>query len=175
MQYVIDTASVYFGQIGAISPDDLSNLETHLLGVTRDSIKVEIKPNIREVEFNGRKGRKVKDMDRVLGWEAKAECEALEFTEKILSAAMFVKSGTKYVPAKDMSYNDVILVGKVQGTSNPIIIHLKNAYNGEGLSFEQKDGEETGFKMEFVATYEPNSDEAPVDVYMPAASVKTSK
>ncbi|WP_338659733.1 hypothetical protein QJR30_07635 [Paraclostridium sordellii] len=175
MQYVVDTASVYFGKIGTINPKELSNLESHLLGVTRDTIKVEIKPNIKEVDFNGRKGRKVKDMNRILGWEAKAECEALEFTEKVLTASMFVKSDAKYVPAKDMSYNDVVLVGKVHGTSNPIIIHLKNAYNGEGLSFEQKDGEESGFKMAFVATYEPDSDDAPVDVYMPESTFKLNE
>lgn len=179
-ELLLDVATVYYGDIDMSSPDNFATIltEDKILGITRGGLKVEAKPNIREIDFNGRNGKKIADMDRILCWEVKAETEALEITSNVLEANGFVKDKTsstkfdKFIPSMKLNHKDLVLVGKLYKSNEPCIIHIKNAYNGEGLAFEQKDGEEAGFKMAFVGSYTMGSDEMPIDVYYPKAPTK---
>ncbi|WP_290060201.1 hypothetical protein [Paraclostridium bifermentans] len=179
-ELLLDVATVYYGDIDMSNPDNFATIltEEKVLGVTRGGLKVEAKPNIREIEFDGRNGKKIAGMDRILGWEVKAETEALEATPTVFTANGFVKDSTsstkfdKYIPGEKLTHKDLVLVGKLYKSDQPCIIHIKNAYSGEGLAFEQKDGEEAGFKMAFVGAYTLGSDEMPIDVYYPKAPTK---
>ena len=171
---VIDTASVYLG--GTITdPAELSGLAEHLLGTTKGGVSITLKPNLRDIEFDGKLERKVKGMSRVLGWEVSAECEVLELTEKVLNGSLMTKKSDsltkhdKYVPSNDLDYKDLVVVGKLLGTKDPIVCVIKNVYNSEGLNLETKDSDEATCKMSFQGHYTLGSDEAPCDFYIPKA------
>ena len=175
-QLLIDSCSVYMGDIDLTNPDQYKTLLSNMfLGLTRNGVTVSIKPNIKEIDFDGRKDRKVKGMDRILGWEVGAECETLEIGEKLFDVSLFKKVTTsstkfdKYVPSGDMAYSNVLLVGTLTKTQEPILVLIKNAYNSEGLTLETKDKDEAGVKMKLVGTYEIGSDEPPVDIFIPKA------
>ncbi|MDB8791953.1 hypothetical protein PN398_14620 [Romboutsia sp. 1001216sp1] len=173
---VIDAASVYLG-VTIDNPDDLSGIADKCIGLTRDSVSLTLKPNVREIDFNGKLERKVKDTSRILGWEVSAECEALELTPQVLNGSLMTKVSTsstkydKYVPSNDLVYNDVVVVGTLMGSSNPIVAVIKNAYNAEGLNLETKDSDESVCKMSFQGHYKLGSNDAPCDFYMPKDGV----
>lgn len=179
-ELLFGVATVYYGDIDMSNPDNFSTVLTDevLLGATKGGLKVEAKPNVYEIPFDGRNGRKVAGSEVILGWDVKAETEALEITPNILNTSGFVKDTTnstkfdKYVPSKKLNYKDLVLVGKLHKSDQPCVIHIKNAYSGEGLAFEQKDGEESGFKMSFIGAYTLGSDEMPIDVYYPKSPTK---
>lgn len=171
---VIDAASVYLG--GTITdPSVLTGLTDKCIGVTKGGVKIEAKPNIREIEFDGKLDRKVKSMERILGWDVKAECEALELSDIVLKGALLDKSTVatgydKYVPSSTLVYQDLVIVGKLQGTDKPIIAVVKNAYSTEGLNLETKDKDEASCKMSFEGHYTVGSNVAPLEFYMPTVS-----
>lgn len=172
---MIDTCSVYIGSsINLSNPDEYKTIVNNMfLGLTRDGVSVAAKPNIKEIDFDGKLDRKVKGMDRILGWEVTAECQTLELGEKLLDVSLFKKvSGSsqkfdKYIPSNEMQYNDVLLIGTLSKTQEPILFLVKNAYNSEGFAVETKDKDEAGVKMSLVGTYELGSNDAPFEIYMP--------
>lgn len=79
MNILLDVATVYYGDIN-LTEDKLDTLDTVLteenkIGFTKDGLKVEAKPNVRQIEFDGRRERSIAGYDRVLGWTVEVECD----------------------------------------------------------------------------------------------------
>lgn len=178
MSILLDVATVYYGDIN-LTEDKLDTLEEVLkeeykIGFTKDGLKVESKPNIRQIEFDGRRERNIAGYDRVLGWTVEVECDALEILDrpealglvKDTTATKSTKYDT-YRPNHDLQYKDLILVGELHSSKSPAIIHIHNAFNEGGLQFEQKDSDESAFSLKFIGSYDKNSDDVPMDVYLP--------
>lgn len=176
---IIDVPTIYVGDI--TEPTDLASLDGKELGMTSDGLKLSFVPNIREIEFDGRNGRKIKDMERILSWDCSAETKGLELSDDVLEFSLIKKDNTytntdydKFVPARDITYQDVIIVGKVHGSNKPVVVVIKNCYNPEGVSLETKDSDEGKFtfKAESHYDYDPLKDAQginpiPCEIYLP--------
>lgn len=181
-RFIIDCPTLYTGTI--TDPSELASLEGKELGLSKDGIKLAFEPNIREIEFDGRLGRKIKDMERILSWNCSAETKGLELSDTALNFSLIKKDSTftnlkyeKFIPSNEITYADIVIVGKMHG-SEPIVVVMKDCFNPDGCSIETKDGEEGtyDFKAEARYEYDPikdatNENTVPCMIYLPKVSV----
>lgn len=176
MNILLDVATCYFGNIKITDEniDTLSEVLTdeYRLGYTKDGIKITAEPNVRQIEFDGRKERNVIGMDRVLGWNIEVEAEALNILDRLEACGLQKVEGSStkyemYRPNHELQYNNLILVGQLHNSNEPAVIQIENVYNSGGLTFEQKDADEASFGMKFTASYNLDSDEVPLSVFRP--------
>lgn len=174
---VIDGATLYYTATEITDPKvALATLTADYLGVAQKSIKVECKPVIREIDHMGKKDRKNNYDERITGWEVSCEADIMDLTAKTLTASLLVKDTAslptahdRYIPKVSIAstdYKDLVIVGTMQGTTEKVICIIKNTYNGEGLSIEFKDNDESAAKMKFEGHYDIDSDKAPYELYI---------
>lgn len=175
---VIDGAVIYLTATEITDPKtQLAALTSDYLGCAKSSVNVVVKPAIREMEFMGKMGRKTKEAERITGWEVSCEADILDLTKKTLETSLFIKDTTeavptdhdRYVPKKGLSptdYKHLVIVGKMQGTTVPVVCVIENTYNGEGIAIQYKDEDESAAKMKFEGHYEAGSDKPPFQKYI---------
>jgi len=176
---LLDQATVYSGPSGVdMETDTLATLT--LLGLTEGGVQFTAEPNVRNIPFDGAKGREVKGMQRILGWTSLLTISALEFTDNNLTNALLTKTaGTKYNKYTPKSgvlsatdYKDLVVVGK-SSDGKEFIIVLRDAFNGKGLDITQADSDEGKFNIEYHGTYTLNEDltdkTAPFEILVPVA------
>lgn len=176
-RFVLDACTIHLGTVE--TPSDLSKLTE--LGLTNGGVTINITPNVREIEFDGKRERKIKDMSRILGYEAGVETSGLEINEESLSLSLIKKDATfitdenykKYVPSNTVEYKDLVVVGQLHG-SKPMIVVLKNCFNEDGFSLETADSSEGTYSLKAYAHYEydpikdvEGTNLAPVVIYLP--------
>lgn len=177
-QMQIDTASIYVGvDLTSIDTIDLDTINDKLFGITKGGLDFTAKAKIREIEFDGKLDKSIKEMERVTGWDIKAETEALEITDKIFTMSLLNKgtSTTKFDVytgleglIKSSNYSNIVIVGTLTKTAEPIILELKNVFNTEGFNFKGKDKDEASYKMSFVPRYDISKlNETPFKIYNP--------
>ncbi|WP_195954413.1 hypothetical protein [Clostridium tertium] len=182
MNIIVDSAVIYYGDFDTSTLDNLmTTINGKELGLSKSSLKFEAKPEIRDIEYAGSFERKVKGMQRVLKWDVSAEADILDFNENVLTASLIKKesnASTKfdvYSPSTDIAdgdYKDLLIVGKKHKSNDPIVIHIFNSYNPEGISFEMKDKDEAGTSMKFIGAYSfENNTEKPFKIYMPKKEI----
>jgi hypothetical protein len=176
---LIDSPVLYYGDFDLNSGLDaiLTTIKDKELGIAKGSLKFEAKPEVRDIEHARSLERKIKGMQRILKWDVFAEAEILDFNEKVLTSSLIKKetnASTKfdvYAPSNDIvdgDYKDLLIVGKKHNSNDPIVIHIFNSYNPEGISFEMKDKDESAISMKFIGAYSFNDDTVkPFKIYMP--------
>lgn len=177
MNILVDSAVLYYGVFDLTTGLDtiMTTIKDKELGLAKGSLKFEAKPEIRDIEHCGALEKKIAGLQRVMKWDVKAEAEILDFNETVLSASLVKKVtnvSTKfdvYEPSNitDTDYKDLLIVGQKHGSVEPIIIHVMNSYNAEGIKFETKDKDESAIAMTFNGCYKFNSNEKPFKIYMP--------
>lgn len=182
MNILVDSAVLYYGDFDLSALDSvITTIEGKELGIAKGSLKFEAKPEIRDMEYAGSLERKVAGMQRILKWDVTAEADILDFNENVLTASLIKKeanTSTKfdvYAPSHEIAevdYKDLLIVGKKHLSNEPIIIHVFNSYNPEGISFECKDKDEAATSMKFTGAYNfKNDNEKPFKIYMPKKTV----
>lgn len=181
---ILDVPTIYVGDI--TNPTDLASLTGKELGMTSDGLKLGFTPNIREIDFDGRNGRKIKDMERILAWDCSAETKGLELSDNALKFSLIEKDDSyttsadydRFVPSRNITYQDIIIVGKVHGSNKPAVVVMKNCYNPEGVILETKDSDEGKFTFKAEARYEydplkdaQGTDSIPCEIYLPKVAV----
>ncbi|MDU3548941.1 MAG: hypothetical protein E7F83_16165 [Clostridium sp.] len=177
MNIVVDSGVIYYGDFDMTTLDNLmTTIDGKELGLIKSSLKFEAKPEIRDIEHAGSLERKVKGMQRILKWDVSAESEILDFNEKVLTSSLIKKETNAsskfdvYAPSNDIAdedYKDLLIVGKKK-SGEPIVIHIFNSYNPEGISFEMKDKDESAVSMKFIGAYSFNDDtKKPFKIYIP--------
>lgn len=178
MNIVVDSGVVYYGDFDISTLDNLmTTINGQELGLIKSSLKFEAKPEIRDIEYAGSLERKVKGMQRILKWDVSAEADILDFNEKVLTASLIKKESNEstkfdvYSPSIDINegdYKDLLIVGKKHKSNDPIVIHIFNSYNPEGVSFEMQDKNEAPTSMKFIGAYSFEDDtKKPFKIYMP--------
>lgn len=175
---VVDDAVLYWGDFGDLSGTGMDNiLETikgKELGVAKGSLKFEAKPEIRNIEHAGSLERDEVNWQRIIKWDVTAETTILDFNGNVLNASLIEKTESAstefdvYAPIKDFkstNYKDLIVVGKKHNSEKPVIVHVFNSYNPEGVSFECKDKDEAGISMKFKGCYK--TDKHPFEIAFP--------
>lgn len=172
---IIDGATLYYTNTDITNPDtDIETLKAGYFATAKAGVTILAKPIIREMEYAGKLGRKNVDDERIQGWEVTAECEVIDFHADVLTASLLEKGTTtgtkleKYVPKATMEatdYKNLVVVGRVKGTTEPAVAVIKNTFNAEGLQFSMEDNNEAGNKMKFDGHY--NGEEMPFEIYLP--------
>ena len=151
---IVDNATIYVApsNVDLSKIDDIVSacVEANRLGLGKDKIKFSAKPSITQYDFAGRKDKAVKEMQEVSAWEVSLEGDCLDFNETVLKANMLKKTtatSTTHevyaaiegeIPAD--CYLDILVAGRVFGSTDKVIIALKNCLGSEfGLEFGDKD------------------------------------
>ncbi|CAM3729740.1 hypothetical protein [Mesobacillus zeae] len=153
------------------------------LGATQGGNEFSYSQEIRPIPIDGVKGR-VKGLQVVDSEEAVLTVNLLEQTAanlKLAIAGSTLTSDTNYdvitpkgkIEATDYLDN-IAYVGRVSGSSKPVVIILENALSIEGLNLKPEDKKEAVLPIKFAAHIGP--DEAttgvlPVKIYFPKATV----
>lgn len=165
---VVNEGFMYYGDFSKVTitntDEFVESLKAQLLGVSKDKITVSAKPKIRQIK---NAADKVKGWETIDKWDVKVTADMLDFNTNLLESSLFKKVESRYeaiqglIPAS--SYKDLLIVGW-DINEKPVIVHIKNTYNNEGLGFDLKGQDESGFKVEFNAAYESQKI-SPVSVY----------
>lgn len=137
-----------------------------LLGATSGGNEFVVVVKTRDVKVDGLKGT-VKGLTRIISTDVTLKVNMLEVTtETIRIALMGVvdSTGTDYdvVTGKTeillADYIDnIALVGRVSGSSKPVVIMLKNALSSDGIKFSNKDSADNILPITFTASIDPNT------------------
>jgi hypothetical protein len=152
-----------------------------LVGATRGGGTFEAKPEIRNIEIDGVKG-KAKGLQVIDAWEVKMNASVIEVTKEGLAQALTASdtdtsTNLDYdiITAKNnidiTDYIDnITFVGKKSGTAEPVIIQIYNALNTNGLTLQTQDKGEAVISLEFEGHYGAEDlDNPPFAIFYPKA------
>lgn len=158
---------------------------TKLIGATAGGGSFSAVPTIRRVEVDGVKGA-TKGFEALDEWVVTMTANVKEITAEAIQLALAngtstaVKSpGTevsnnynKVTASNDLADSNYLTnltwVGKLSGSSLPVIIVLKNALCTNGLTLTTADKAEGVVAMTFTGHYDPaNLDTVPFEIYYP--------
>lgn len=179
-RFVLDACTIHVGTI--TTPSDLSSSNIKLLGLTNGGVTINAVPDVREIEFDGKRGRKIKDMNRILGWNCSIETKGLELNEDCLTMSLIEKVSDftddtyeKFRPSNNITYKDLVVVGQLHGTE-PMVVVLKNCFNEAGFALETSDSSEGTYSLTAYANYEydpikdaKGTNYIPMEIYLPKA------
>ena len=150
------------------------------LGATSGGASFSATPEMRNI-FEGIDGAKgnYKDGNVIDNWEITLTATVKEMTAKNLQLAMAtadIKSDndkfdvlTPRMEVKSTDYIDNICwLGTMNGSSEPMIIELKNVLNTNGISFTAEDKGSGSVELELKAHFDLSKpDEVPFNIYFP--------
>ena len=150
-----------------------------LIGATRGGGSFTAVPEIRAIEIDGVRG-KAKGLQVIDEWEIKMSANVLEVTKEGLAMALTaseiddttnqvydILSAKNYIELTDYMDN-ITYVGKISGSSEPLIIQIYNVINTTGLTLSAEDKSEAVTEMEFEGHYsESNLDSPPFKIFFP--------
>ena len=150
------------------------------LGATSGGASFTATPEMRNI-FEGKDGAKgnYKDGNVIDNWEITLTATVKEMTAKNLQLAMAtadIKSDndkfdvlTPRMEVKSTDYIDNICwLGTMNGSSEPMIIELKNVMNTNGISFTAEDKGSGSVELELKAHFDLSKpDEVPFNIYFP--------
>ena len=157
------------------------------LGATSGGASFSATPEMRNI-FEGIDGAKgnYKDGNVIDNWEITLTATVKEMTAKNLQLAMAtadIKSDddkfdvlTPRMEVKSTDYIDNICwLGTMNGSSEPMIIELKNVLNTNGISFTAEDKGSGSVELELKAHFDLSKpDEVPFKIYFPKQSAAMS-
>lgn len=160
---------------------------TKLIGATAGGGSFAAVPTIRRIEVDGVKGA-TKGFEALDEWVVTMTANMKELDAEVLKMALATGSSTdvkspsgvtsnnykKIVASNEIQSSDYISnitwVGRLSGSSLPIIIVLKNALCTNGLSLTTQDKAEGIVTLTLTGHYDPsNLDTPPFEIYYPTA------
>jgi hypothetical protein len=152
-----------------------------LLGATRGGSTFTVETELREMPADGAKGP-VKGDKRIVKVTASMECNFIESTTEILQRILCGSdkadwpevspthdeiSRSLQIEAGDYLTN-VVLIGEVSGSAQPVILMLNNALSDGKLSMALADNDEAVNKIKFVGHFDPDDlDDEPWRIRFP--------
>lgn len=148
-----------------------------MLGATSGGNEFDVKVKTRDVKVDGLKGF-VRGLRRIISTDVTLKVNMLEVTTETLRLALMgnvSSTPTDYdiitgdTQILDTDYVDnIALVGKVSGYSNPIVIMLKNAISSDGIKFSNKDAVDNILPITFIGSIDPlNPTISPYEIRYP--------
>lgn len=134
------------------------------IGVTQGGGAFTAIPSMRQIAVDGVKGAVV-GFEVIDFWDIKISANILDISANAIKLALGAYTSTveadgfyDMIVAKnyltDSDYNtNITFVGKVLGTSKPIIIAVKNTLNTKGISLSPQDNKEGVMALEFKGHY----------------------
>lgn len=169
-QMIIDVAAVYV---------NYDQTDERLVGATEGGVTFTVEQTIHTPELDGAKGP-VKGTRRIISAIARATFSPKEWTKEnfidFLPGAESTVDGSDDVitrSAYELSeLTNIAIVGTKQGTTDPIVIILKNALaDGDTLEMAMEDEGEASPEVQVTAHYDPaNMDDEPWEIRNPQVS-----
>lgn len=136
-----------------------------LIGATSGGNTFTIKSVTRDVKVDGLHGV-AKGLTRIVNTDVTLLCNFLELTTDILKMALMGVVDTTTNPGYDTvtgkteilltDYIDnITIVGKLSGTSAPVVIIIKNALSSDGIKFNSKDSADNILPVTFTGYIDP--------------------
>jgi hypothetical protein len=153
-----------------------------LIGATQGGNSFAAIPTIRQIAIDGVKGA-AKGLEVIDAWEVTLTTNILEVSKDTIELALATSRATgdtfndfydkiqaeNYILDADYLTN-VTFMGKISGTSEPVIIQVKNAMNTTGLTLSAADNAEGVIVMTFRGHYDTaDLNTPPFVVYFPKA------
>lgn len=158
---------------------------TKLIGATAGGGSFAAVPTIRRIEVDGVKGA-TKGFEALDEWQVTMTANVKELTADLLKMALATGSYTgAKSPSSETSNNynkitasneledsnyltNITWVGRLSGSSIPVIIVLKNALCTNGLTLTTQDKNEGVVALTLTGHYDPsNLDDPPFEIYYP--------
>lgn len=148
------------------------------LGATQGGSEFKAVASIRNIDVDGVPGE-VADLDKIEKWEITLATTFLEVTKDTICAALGAAAtdtdtaGYTHITGKtdfddDDYFDNITFIGTVSGSTNPIIIQVRNALSGCELGLSFKKGAEGTIPVTFNGKYNfENLTDAPFDIYYP--------
>jgi hypothetical protein len=151
-----------------------------LLGATKGGGEFSAVPDIRQIEVDGVAGR-AKGLEVINSWDVYLKAKVLEIKESTLQAALCasVISTNTSVSDYDMIQarnnieltdyiENIVWVGTLSGSDDPVIIEVTNALNTDGLKLTTTDKNEAVIEMTFYGHYvQEDLNNPPFRIYYP--------
>jgi hypothetical protein len=175
---VLDAGQIRIGYVDEDNPGAL-------LGATRGGTVFEVMGDLRDMPADGAKGV-VKGSERVTRVTASLSVTVIEFVSWILRMALPGSQRANWpvvTPTHDeigryltfalADYNDTVaLIAEVNGTSEPVVLILRNVIGKGGLTAALVQGDEAGIKLKLEAHFDPaETSEEPWTVRNPGVFV----
>ncbi len=177
--FQLDAGALY--KNWAIGTDTPANATSKLLGATQGGGTMAIVPEVRQISVDGAKGP-TKGYEVIDSVTATMSVTVKEITEGSVTLALAhstvsttaVSGYTQILPGEDIADTDYVTnvawVGKLIGSSDPMIIIMKNVLNLEGWTLTVADKNEGGVPMVLTALVDPADWNGPVEIYLPVIS-----
>jgi hypothetical protein len=177
----LDAGSLFKNYVSAT--DTPSTASSKLIGATVGGSTLSVVPEVRQIAVDGVKGP-------TKGYEI-FECYTGTLTTNVKeitpgAVALALAAATTSTPTAPSSYSKIVpdaeladtdyltnvtWIGKILGSSDPIIVVFKNALNLNGFSMQVQDKNEGQIPLTLTAHYDPSAlDEVPVEIYIPTIS-----
>ena len=139
------------------------------LGATRGGSVFKVETEIREMPVDGAKGPVIGDK-RIIKVTATLECNFIESTTEIYKRMLPGSSAASY-PSSNATHDDitrafqlsaedyidnVVLIGEVSGSEEPVILFIENALSDGKLSISLTDNDEAVNKITFIGHFDPD-------------------
>jgi hypothetical protein len=140
-----------------------------LLGATRGGSVFNVETELREMPVDGAKGP-VKGDKRIIKVTATLECNFVESTSEIFKRILCGSAAVDY-PTETPTHDDitrslqlaasdyltnVVIIGEVAGSAEPVILFIENALSDGKLSMSFSDNDETVNKIKFTGHFDPD-------------------
>lgn len=154
-----------------------------LLGATKGGGEFSAVPDIRQIEVDGVAGR-AKGLEVINSWDVYLKAKVLEIKESTLQAALCASVISTSTSVSDYDIikarnnieltdyiDNIVWVGTLSGSDDPVIIEVKNALNTDGLKLTTTDKNEAVIDMTFYGHYEQaDLNNPPFAIYYPTTT-----
>lgn len=151
-----------------------------LLGATKGGGEFSAVPTVRPIEVDGVAGR-AKGLEVIDSWDVYLKAKVLEIKKSTVKAALAAAVETTSTSVSDYDIinaknsielsdyiDNIVWVGTLSGSDDPVIIEVKNAINTDGLKLTVTDKNEAVIEMTFYGHYEQTDlDTPPFNIYYP--------
>lgn len=174
----VNNATLYRAKITDLSIEKIMKQiqDTNKIGLGKDSIKFEAKPSITSYDYAGKGDNDVKDFEEITGWSAKLTGDVLDLNEKLFNMSLMeLQTDTnnkfkRYAPKEVLDgseYEDVLAVGTIKGTEDPIVIVVRNCFNEDGCTLEFKDKDNASASLTFVGKKDIKNNSKAFEIIIP--------
>jgi len=154
-----------------------------LLGATKGGGEFSAVPSVRTIEVDGVAGR-AKGLEVIDSWDVYLKANVLEIKKETVKAALCasIVSTSTTVPNYEIInarnsielsdyITNIVWVGTISGSDDPVIIEVKNAINTDGLKLTVTDKNEAVIAMTFYGHYEQaDLNTPPFTLYYPTTT-----
>ena len=154
-----------------------------LLGATKGGGEFSAVPDIRQIEVDGVAGRG-KGLEVINSWDVYLKAKVLEIKESTLQAALCASVISTSTSVSDYDIiqarnnieltdyiDNIVWVGTLSGSDDPVIIEVKNALNTDGLKLTTTDKNEAVIEMTFYGHYlQEDLNNPPFAIYYPTTT-----